>query len=499
MAQNNNNNNPNQQKTREEKLLELRAAGRDPYEVTKFDVTHSMTYIKEHFEELEGKTVRAAGRLMAKRRAGGLMFADVLDRDEKIQFYLKRDEIGEDEFNRFKLEIDVWDVIGAEGVVFRTAAGEISINVTSFILLAKNLFIPVKGNEYVKNEVADHDIRYRQRYMDLIANPSVRETFKKRSAIIREIRNYLDSRDFLEVDTPVLNSISGGATARPFITHHNALDIDMYLRIATELNLKRLIVGGLERVYEMGRQFRNEGMDLTHNPEFTSIEIYQAYTDYEGMMELTEGLITHVCEKVNGEKKFTFNGTEISLEGPWARMTMKEAVKKYSGIDFDAITTVEEAKAALKEAGIEVEGEKSIGEMIALAFEEKAEEHLTGPVFITEYPVEISPLAKRCPNNKAFTERFEVFVMGKELGNAFSELNDPYDQKERFEEQVKALEAGDEEAGMMDEDYINALRYGMPPTGGVGIGIDRLVMFLTDNTSIRDVILFPTMKPIDNK
>lgn len=490
-------NNPNQQKTREEKLSELRQAGRDPYEVTKYDVTHSMTYIKEHFDELEGKTVRAAGRLMAKRRAGGLMFADVLDRDEKVQFYLKRDEIGEEEFNRFKLEIDVWDVIGAEGVVFKTVAGEISINVTSFTLLAKNLFIPVKGNEYVKNEVSDHDIRYRQRYMDLIANPSVRETFKKRSAIIREIRNYLDSRDFLEVDTPVLNSISGGATARPFITHHNALDIDMYLRIATELNLKRLIVGGLERVYEMGRQFRNEGMDLTHNPEFTTIEIYQAYTDYEGMMELTEGLVTTVCEKVNGSTKITYNGTELDLTGPWARMTMKEAVKKYAGIDFDAITTKEEAKEALSAAGIEVEGDLSIGEMIALAFEEKAEDNLVGPIFITEYPVEVSPLAKRCPKNKAFTERFEVFLMGKELGNAFSELNDPDDQRERFEAQVAAREAGDEEAGMMDEDFINALRYGMPPTGGVGIGIDRLVMFLTDNTSIRDVLLFPTMKPIE--
>jgi lysyl-tRNA synthetase class 2 len=434
---------------------------------------------------------------MAKRRAGGLMFADVLDRDEKVQFYLKRDEIGEEEFNRFKLEIDVWDVIGAEGVVFRTAAGEISINVSSFTLLAKNLFIPVKANEYVKNEVSDHDIRYRQRYMDLIANPSVRETFKKRSAIIREIRNYLDSLDFLEVDTPVLNSISGGATAKPFITHHNALDIDMYLRIATELNLKRLIVGGLERVYEMGRQFRNEGMDLRHNPEFTTIEIYQAYTDYEGMMRLTEGLVSTVCEKVNGTTKITYNGNEYDLTAPWPRMTMKEAVKKYSGIDFDALESVDEAIEAVRAAGIDPEGKSTMGELIALVFEEKSEDNLTGPIFITEYPVEVSPLAKRMPTNKAFAERFEVFVAGSELGNAFSELNDPDDQKERFEAQVAAREAGDEEAGMMDEDYINALRYGMPPTGGVGIGIDRLVMLLTDNPSIRDVLLFPTMKPKD--
>lgn len=493
MAQQNN----NAQKTREEKLNELRAAGRDPYEITKFDVTHSMTYIKEHFDELEGQTVRAAGRLMAKRRAGGLMFADVLDRDEKVQFYLKRDEIGEEEFNRFKLEIDVWDVIGAEGVVFRTAAGEISINVSSFVLLAKNLFIPVKANEYVKNEVSDNDIRYRQRYMDLIANPSVRDTFKKRSAIIREVRNYLDSRDFLEVDTPVLNSISGGATAKPFITHHNALDIDMYLRIATELNLKRLIVGGLERVYEMGRQFRNEGMDLRHNPEFTSIEIYQAYTDYEGMMRLCEGLISTVAEKVNGTTKIEYDGKEYDLKAPWPRMTMKEAVKKYSGIDFDAVGSLEEATEAVKGAGIDPEGKNTIGELIALVFEEKAEDNLDGPIFITEYPVEVSPLAKRIPSNKAFTERFEMFVAGSELGNAFSELNDPDDQKARFEAQVAAREAGDEEAGMMDEDYINALRYGMPPTGGVGIGIDRLVMLLTGNTSIREVILFPTMKPRD--
>lgn len=408
MAQQNN----NAQKTREEKLNELRAAGRDPYEITKFDVTHSMTYIKEHFDELEGQTVRAAGRLMAKRRAGGLMFADVLDRDEKVQFYLKRDEIGEEEFNRFKLEIDVWDVIGAEGVVFRTAAGEISINVSSFVLLAKNLFIPVKANEYVKNEVSDNDIRYRQRYMDLIANPSVRDTFKKRSAIIREVRNYLDSRDFLEVDTPVLNSISGGATAKPFITHHNALDIDMYLRIATELNLKRLIVGGLERVYEMGRQFRNEGMDLRHNPEFTSIEIYQAYTDYEGMMRLCEGLISTVAEKVNGTTKIEYDGKEYDLKAPWPRMTMKEAVKKYSGIDFDAVGSLEEATEAVKGAGIDPEGKNTIGELIALVFEEKAEDNLDGPIFITEYPVEVSPLAKRIPSNKAFTERFEMFVAG---------------------------------------------------------------------------------------
>ena len=492
MAQENN----NAQKTREEKLNELRAAGRDPYEITKYDVSHSMTYIKEHFDELEGKTVRAAGRLMAKRRAGGLIFADVLDRDEKVQFYLKRDEIGEEEFNRFKLETDVWDIIGAEGVVFRTAAGEISINVSSFTLLAKNLFIPVKANEYVKNEVSDHDIRYRQRYMDLIANLPVRETFKKRSAIVREIRNYLDGKDFLEVDTPVLNSISGGATARPFITHHNALDIDMYLRIATELNLKRLIVGGLERVYEMGRQFRNEGMDLKHNPEFTTIEIYQAYTDYEGILELTEGLISTVCEKVNGTTKIEYNGKEYDLTAPWKRMTMKEAVKEFGGIDFDKIETVEEARAALREKGIDDEGKDTIGEMIALAFEEKAEDHLDGPIFITEYPVEVSPLAKRNPKNKAFTERFEAFIAGMEVANGFSELNDPDDQKARFEAQVAAREAGDEEAGMMDEDYINALRYGMPPTGGVGIGIDRMVMLITNNTSIRDVILFPTMKPL---
>ncbi len=487
----------NSQKTREEKLRELQSAGRDPYEITKYDVTHSMSAIKANYDALEGQTVRVAGRIMGKRRAGGLIFADVLDRDEKIQLYLKRDEIGEETFNQFKLETDVWDIVGAEGVVFKTVAGEISVNVSSYTLLAKNMFIPVKANEWVNNQVTDHDIRYRQRYMDLIANPSVRETFKKRSAIIREIRNYLDERDFLEVDTPVLNTISGGATARPFVTHHNALDIDMYLRIATELNLKRLIVGGLARVYEMGRQFRNEGMDLRHNPEFTTIEIYQAYTDYEGMMRLTEGLVSTVCEKVNGTKKIMYNDKEVDFTTPWARMTMKEAVKKYAGIDFDVISSVEEAKAALSAIGIDSEGKNTLGELLALAFEEKAEDNLDGPIFITEYPVEVSPLAKRCPENKAFTERFEVFVQGSELGNAFSELNDPDDQKERFEAQVKAREAGDEEAGMMDEDYINALRYGMPPTGGVGIGIDRLVMLLTGNTSIRDVLLFPTMKPVE--
>lgn len=493
MAQQNN----NAQKTREEKLAELRAAGRDPYEITKFDVSYSMTYIKEHYDELEGKEVNAAGRIMAKRRAGGLIFADVLDRDEKIQFYLKRDEIGEEEFNRFKLETDVWDIVGATGVVFKTVAGEISINVKSFVLLAKNLFIPVKANEYVKNEVSDHDIRYRRRYMDLIANLPVRETFKKRSAIVREIRNYLDERDFLEVETPVLNSISGGATAKPFITHHNALDIDMYLRIATELNLKRLIVGGLERVYEMGRQFRNEGMDLKHNPEFTTIEIYQAYTDYEGMMRLTEGLISTVCEKVNGTTKITYSGKEYDLTAPWKKMTMKEAVREFAGVDFDKIESFEEGVKALNAIGIDCEGKSTLGELVALAFEEKAEDNLSGPIFITHYPVEVSPLAKRVPADKAYTERFEAFIAGMEVGNAFSELNDPDDQKARFEAQVAAREAGDEEAGMMDEDYINALRYGMPPTGGVGIGIDRLVMILTDNASIRDVIPFPTMRPIE--
>ena len=478
---------------RREKLAELQAAGNDPFQQVRFERDHYTSDIHEHFDELEGKTVRLAGRMMSKRIMGKASFSDMTDRYGRLQLYIKRDNVGEDVYKGYK-KFDIGDIIGIEGEVFRTQKGEISVAVTELTLLAKNLNpLPEKWHG-----LKDTDMRYRQRYVDLIVNPGVRDTFEKRSAIVREIRNFMDSRGFMEVETPCLNTIPGGAAARPFITHHNALDIDMYLRIATELHLKRLIVGGLERVYEIGRIFRNEGMDTRHNPEFTTIELYQAYTDYQGMMDITEDMVIHVCEKVLGSTKVMYQGVEIDFSKGWKRMTMAEAVKEYAGIDFMALSP-EEALEAVKAKGLEIEkGKESWGDLMSLCYDEYVEENLMQPTFITDYPVEISPLAKRKPSDPRLTERFECFVYGRELCNAFSELNDPIDQKGRFERQVALRAAGDEEAGMMDEDFINALEYGMPPTGGMGMGIDRLVMFLTDAASIRDVLLFPTMKPLDS-
>ena len=476
---------------RREKLAELQAAGNDPFQQVRFERDHYTSDIHEHFDELEGKTVRLAGRMMSKRIMGKASFSDMTDRYGRLQLYIKRDNVGEDVYKGYK-KFDIGDIIGIEGEVFRTQKGEISVAVTELTLLSKNLNpLPEKWHG-----LKDTDMRYRQRYVDLIVNPGVRDTFEKRSAIVREIRNFMDSRGFMEVETPCLNTIPGGAAARPFITHHNALDIDMYLRIATELHLKRLIVGGLERVYEIGRIFRNEGMDTRHNPEFTTIELYQAYTDYQGMMDITEDMVIHVCEKVLGSTKVMYQGVEIDFSKGWKRMTMAEAVKEYAGIDFMALSP-EEALEAVKAKGLEIEpGKESWGDLMAQCYDEYVEANLMQPTFITDYPVEISPLAKRKPSDPRLTERFECFIYGRELCNAFSELNDPIDQKGRFERQVALRAAGDEEAGMMDEDFINALEYGMPPTGGMGI--DRLVMFLTDAASIRDVLLFPTMKPLDS-
>ncbi|WP_418999408.1 lysine--tRNA ligase [Agathobaculum sp.] len=477
---------------RREKLAELQAAGKDPFQQVRFERDHYTTDIHEHFDELEGKTVRLAGRMMSKRIMGKASFSDMRDRYGRLQLYIKRDNVGEDVYKGYK-KFDIGDIIGIEGEVFRTQKGEISVSVTELTLLSKNLApLPEKWHG-----LKDTDMRYRQRYVDLIVNPEVRDTFEKRSAIVREIRNFMDSRGFMEVETPCLNTIPGGAAARPFITHHNALDIDMYLRIATELHLKRLIVGGLERVYEIGRIFRNEGMDTRHNPEFTTIELYQAYTDYHGMMDITEDMVIHVCEKVLGSTKVMYQGVEIDFSKGWKRMTMAEAVKEYAGIDFMALSP-EEALEAVKAKGLEIEkGKESWGDLMALCYDEYVEANLMQPTFITDYPVEISPLAKRKPSDPRLTERFECFIYGRELCNAFSELNDPIDQKERFERQVALRAAGDEEAGMMDEDFINALEYGMPPTGGMGMGIDRCVMLLTGADTIREVILFPTMKPLD--
>ena len=478
---------------RREKLAELQAAGNDPFQQVRFERDHYTSDIHEHFDELEGKTVRLAGRMMSKRIMGKASFSDMTDRYGRLQLYIKRDNVGEDVYKGYK-KFDIGDIIGIEGEVFRTQKGEISVAVTELTLLSKNLNpLPEKWHG-----LKDTDMRYRQRYVDLIVNPGVRDTFEKRSAIVREIRNFMDSRGFMEVETPCLNTIPGGAAARPFITHHDALDIDMYLRIATELHLKRLIVGGLERVYEIGRIFRNEGMDTRHNPEFTTIELYQAYTDYQGMMDITEDMVIHVCEKVLGSTKVMYQGVEIDFSKGWKRMTMAEAVKEYAGIDFMALSP-EEALEAVKAKGLEIEpGKESWGDLMAQCYDEYVEANLMQPTFITDYPVEISPLAKRKPSDPRLTERFECFIYGRELCNAFSELNDPIDQKGRFERQVALRAAGDEEAGMMDEDFINALEYGMPPTGGMGMGIDRLVMFLTDAASIRDVLLFPTMKPLDS-
>jgi lysyl-tRNA synthetase class 2 len=479
-------------RVRRAKLSELQKNNSDPFKIVKYEVTHSTTYIVDNFEEMEGKCVSIAGRIMSKRGMGKASFCDVQDRDSKIQLYVRVDGIGAEAYENFK-KYDIGDIVGVKGEVFRTHKGEISVKANEITLLSKSLQpLPEKWHG-----LKDVDLRYRQRYVDLIVNTDVRKTFIARSKIIKAIRTFLDNRGFLEVDTPMLNTIPGGAAARPFITHHNTLDIDLYLRIAPELYLKRLIVGGLEKVYEMGRMFRNEGMSVKHNPEFTLMEVYEAYNDYKGMMELTENLFSYVAKEVLGTTVIAYQGQEIDLTPPWNRMTMTEAVLKYSGIDFSKIESDEEARRIAKEKRVHVEDTLTKGEVLNLMFEEYVEEHLVQPTFIMDYPVEVSPLTKRKPDEPSLTERFELFITGREMANAYSELNDPIDQRERFINQVKKREAGDEEANMMDEDFVLSLEYGMPPTGGLGVGIDRLVMLLTDSYSIRDVLLFPTMKPRD--
>ena len=479
---------------RRDKLKELQEEGKDPYQITKFDRTQTAGEIKSNYEKYEQKDVTVAGRIIAKRIMGKASFCTIQDSDEKIQSYVSINDLGEESYKAFKT-YDIGDFIGITGFVFKTRTEEISVHAIEVTLLSKSLRpLPEKFHG-----LKDVDLRYRQRYVDLIMNPEVKETFEKRSKIIREIREILDEKGFLEVDTPMLNTISGGATAKPFITHHNALNIDMYLRIATELNLKRLIVGGYDKVYEMGRIFRNEGMDIRHNPEFTTIELYQAYADYHDMMDLTEEMFSRCAMKVLGTTKVTYQGQEIDLTPGWKKITMIDSIKEACGIDFNEIQTDEEAVALAKEKGIEIPDvtKETRGDVISLFFDEYVEKTLVQPTFIYDYPIEISPLAKRKKEDPRLTERFEIFIGGREYGNAFSELNDPIDQYERFKKQVEAREAGDDEAGMMDEDFIQALEYGMPPTGGIGIGIDRLVMLLTDAASIRDVLLFPTMKPLN--
>ena len=484
-----------QKQIRINKLKELQESGNDPFEITKAVQTHNAAQINENFESLEDTDVSVCGRIMTWRDMGKANFIDVQDRTGKIQVYVRMNDIGEEEFKEFK-KWDLGDIVQVDGFVFKTRTGEISVHAKKITLLSKSLLpLPEKFHG-----LTDTDTRYRKRYLDMIMNPNVKDTFIKRSMIISSIREYLDNLGFIEVETPMLNTIPGGAAARPFITHHNTLDMDMYLRIATELYLKRLIVGGMERVYEIGRNFRNEGMDVRHNPEFTCIELYQAYTDYHGMMDIAEALIRNAAEKVcDGNLHITFNGTEIDLETPFARMTMIEAVEKYSGVNFaDFMSDNEKAVEIAKEKGIEIEnGKATWGDILNSFFEEYVEANLVQPTFIMDYPVEISPLTKRKPDCPVLTERFELFILGGEYGNAYSELNDPIDQMSRFEAQMKLREAGDDEANMIDHDFVTALEYGMPPTGGLGIGIDRLVMLLTDNYSIRDVLLFPTMKPLN--
>lgn len=477
-------------KVRRLKFRELQENNKDPFKITRYDATHKTAYIINNFENIEGKPVSIAGRLMSKRGMGKAGFCDVQDREGRIQIYVRIDEVGEDSYDDFK-KFDIGDIVGVRGEVFRTHKGEISIKAKEIILLAKSLLpLPEKWHG-----LRDPDLRYRQRYLDLIMNPDVKRTFVLRSRIIKAVRKFLDDRGFLEVDTPLLNIIPGGAAAKPFITHHNTLDIDLYLRIAPELFLKHLIIGGLEKVYEMGRMFRNEGISVKHNPEFTMMEVYEAYKDYKDMMVLAENLISSTAYEVLGTMKVVYQGQEIDLTPPWERMTMIEAVKKYTGVDFDSIENDDEARKAAKDIGLDA-GEKLVrGEILSLMFEERVEQYLVQPTFIYDYPVEISPLSKRKPGRPELTERFEVFITAREFGNAYSELNDPIDQKDRFVNQVMKREAGDEEANMMDEDFVTALEHGMPPTGGLGIGIDRLVMLLTDSYSIRDVLLFPTMKP----
>ena len=485
-----------QERLRREKLAELKSEGKDPFDVYKVDRTHTSEQVKSNFEDLEGKEVTVAGRIMSKRGQGKVVFSDVHDRDGKIQLFIKIDEVGEEQLKSYKT-FDLGDMVEATGEVFKTRTEEISIKVKSFQLICKSLKpLPEKWHG-----LKDPDLRYRQREVDLITNPEVKDTFIKRSQIIRGIREFLDNRGFLEVETPILSTIAGGAAARPFITHHNTLDIDMYLRIATELYLKRLIVGGFEKVYDMGKNFRNEGMSVRHNPEFTMIELYEAYSDYNDMMEIMENLAAYVCEKVNGTTKVMYQGTEIDFKPPWRRITMVDAVKEYAGIDFNAIASDEEAQAIAKEKHLEFPKPLNTvtkGEVLNALYEEFAEQHMIQPTFVMDYPVEISPLTKKKRGNEMFTERFEGFVFGREICNAYSELNDPIVQRERFEQQAKERELGDDEAYMIDEEFMSALETGMPPTGGLGFGVDRLIMFLTDAPSIRDVLLFPTMKPQTN-
>ncbi len=479
-------------KIRYEKLERLQAEGKDPFQIVKYDVTHHSDEIRDNFDKLEGKEVSIAGRLMSKRIMGKASFCNVQDRNGNMQSYVSKNDIGEEDYAEFK-KYDIGDIVGIKGTVFKTKTGEISVHATEVTLLTKSLQILPEKYHGLK----DQEIRYRQRYTDLIVNPEVKDTFLKRSAIIKEIRKFLDNRGFLEVETPVLQTIPGGASARPFITHHNTLDIDMYLRIALELPLKRLIVGGLERVYEIGRVFRNEGMSIRHNPEFTELELYQAFTDYKGMMELTESLFKTVAQNVLGKTTVTYGGHEIDLGKDFDRLTMVDAVKKYAGVDFDEIPDTETAKKIADEKHVEYQKHHTKGDILNLFFEEFVEENLIQPTFIMDYPVEISPLTKRKPENPDYTERFELFIVGREYGNAYSELNDPIDQRKRFEHQESLRAAGDDEANMIDEDFMTALEFGMPPTGGLGIGVDRMVMLLTESVSIRDVLFFPTMRPIE--
>ena len=479
---------------RRDKLAALREQGQDPFVITRFDVTHHSDEIKERFEEMEGQGVRLAGRLMSKRGMGKAVFSDLQDGAGRIQLYVRIDDVGEEALAAFK-KYDIGDIVGVEGEVFRTKRGEISIKAKTITLLSKSLLpLPEKFHG-----LTDVETRCRQRYVDLIMNPDVKRNFTIRSQFIKYVRDFMDARGYMEVETPVLNTISGGATARPFITHHNTLDIDMYMRIATELPLKRLIVGGMDRVYEIGRIFRNEGMDPKHNPEFTTIELYQAYADFNDMMDLFEDLLASAAQKILGTYQVQWQGEDIDLTPGWPRMPMHEAVKQYCGIDFMAISSDEEAVAAAKSIGVELPetADKTWGNALYECFDQRVEEKLIQPTFITMHPVDVSPLAKRSPKDPRLTERFELFICRSEMGNAFSELNDPIDQRQRFQKQVEMRARGDDEAGMMDEDYITALEYGLPPTGGMGIGIDRCVMLLTNNDSIREVLLFPTMKPLD--
>ena len=479
-------------KIRREKLAQLQAEGKDPFEITKCEVTHHSDEIKDNFDELEGKDVAIAGRLMSKRIMGKASFCNIQDRNGNIQSYVSRNDIGDEAYAAFK-KFDIGDLISIKGFVFKTKTGEVSVHAKEVTLLSKSLQVLPEKFHGLK----DQELRYRQRYLDLIVNPEVRDTFIKRSRIITEIRKFLDGKGFLEVETPVLQTIPGGASARPFITHHNTLDIDMYCRIALELPLKRLIVGGFERVYEIGRVFRNEGISVRHNPEFTLMELYQAYTDYNGMMDITEEMFRTVAQNVLGTTKVVYGGHELDLGKPFARKTMVDAVKEFSGVDFDQVADTAEAKRIADEHHVEYEERHVKGDILNLFFEEFVEKNLIQPTFIIDYPVEISPLTKRKPDKPEFTERFELFIVGREYGNAYSELNDPIDQRHRFEYQEYLREAGDDEANMIDEDFLTALEYGMPPTGGLGVGIDRFVMLLTESVSIRDVILFPTMKPLD--